>query len=144
MKKLEPLRFTEYDLMDTKARFHFRNQALASKSGQSPLGGMHVLSPPTCASSAFESVITCTFKRHACVFSPTMCILCIPVGHHMCFLSGCCLSVCVFRLVACAHVVLLFSACTCLSFIMTVHTGIAAASQHLLLHDQKCHMHRVR
>lgn len=35
VEKLKPLSFREFDLMDTKARFHFRNQALASKSGQS-------------------------------------------------------------------------------------------------------------
>lgn len=36
MEKLKPLSFREFDLMDTKARFYFRNQALASKSGQLP------------------------------------------------------------------------------------------------------------
>ncbi|KAL3146802.1 hypothetical protein ABBQ38_014781 [Trebouxia sp. C0009 RCD-2024] len=33
VEKLKPLSFREFDLLDTKARFHFRNQALASKSG---------------------------------------------------------------------------------------------------------------
>lgn len=49
MEKLKPLSFREFDLLDTKARFHFRNQALASKSGQSSTKGvaLSIQEPPS-------------------------------------------------------------------------------------------------